>query len=632
LPSQVAPISGLFSVSINCGNASNCFQVHADGQAVIDPVFTASSGTVTSATANFCGGSGPACTAAQIARGHLTDVGAIEVGISTCNPINEMACSTYNCHQGTITAVASATSITVSPVCTANSSATAKSNNFYWGQDDGTALQSASAALFAATKTGPASLTLPCGIILTSLPPFIDDGVTNRLYGAGIQGCGPGTPTNIIPLPKMNCNTSKGCFITSSFSQSQLGALGLANKFRDILFNGYGIPDKDAAATYSNPTEGIYGGFLDEFDNVWVQGWDWNRSSATPVYGWNVQGATLFDSGSYAGGNFPALLNPSSSVPTNVHGGSFGGSAFNSVTCGNALGGTNLFGVYVNSVNATSFTVKTSYGLYNNGAVDCKMFGGTLGGGLWNDAGTTILDGVSFSNQANYDINEAGGVVKLSNNKLDANGNLTGGVMYDNCGNTPFFPTTLTMAGGTLINCGALSLSNSSAVTSSNPTINTDQNLIQLSLPAGYFNEPTQAVHVEGSGIYSSTAASSPALTFKAKLCTVSGCGSGTVVTLFNIVSSALNTTALTNATWNLEGTCVTNTTGATGNLVCHGKPGLTLDTGATLSTPDNVFADTNTATLANIDLTAALFLQFTVAQSVVGASNSYTQQLASIR
>jgi hypothetical protein len=41
---------------------------------------------------------------------------------------------------------------------------------------------------------------------------------------------------------------------------------------------------------------------------------------------------------------------------------------------------------------------------------------------------------------------------------------------------------------------------------------------------------------------------------------------------------------------------------------------------------------DTNTATLANIDLTAALFLQFTVAQSVVGASNSYTQQLAAIR
>jgi hypothetical protein len=170
-----------------------------------------------------------------------------------------------------------------------------------------------------------------------------------------------------------------------------------------------------------------------------------------------------------------------------------------------------------------------------------------------------------------------------------------------------------------------------SSVTSSNPAINTDQNLIQLSLSAGYLNS-LKSFSIDGSGIYSSTAASTPALTIKAKLCTVSGCGSGTVVALFNIVTTALNTTALTNATWNLTGMCVTNATGATGNLVCHGKPGLTLDTGATLSAPDTVFADTNTATLANIDLTAALFLQFTVAQSVVGASNSYTQQLASIR
>jgi hypothetical protein len=174
---------------------------------------------------------------------------------------------------------------------------------------------------------------------------------------------------------------------------------------------------------------------------------------------------------------------------------------------------------------------------------------------------------------------------------------------------------------------------NSTAVTSSNPTINTDQNLIQLSIPAGCLNTLNQLFDIKAGGIYSSTAASTPVLTFKAKLCTISGCGSGTVVPLFNIVSTALNTAALTNATYNLIGNCVTSTIGATGNLICHGSPGLTLDTGATLSTPDNVFADTNTAVSSpNIDLTAALFLQFTVAQSVAGASNSYTQQLAAIR
>ena len=174
-------------------------------------------------------------------------------------------------------------------------------------------------------------------------------------------------------------------------------------------------------------------------------------------------------------------------------------------------------------------------------------------------------------------------------------------------------------------------VASTASVTSSNPTINTDQQLIELSLSAGYLNTLSQPWIIHGSGIYSTTTASSPALTIKAKICTVSGCGSGTVVTAFNIVTTALNTTAVTNATWNLEGRCVTNATGATGNLVCHSAPGFTLDTGASLGIADSVFADTNTATLANIDLTAALFLDFTIAQSVVGASNSYTQQMAII-
>ncbi len=198
-------------------------------------------------------------------------------------------------------------------------------------------------------------------------------------------------------------------------------------------------------------------------------------------------------------------------------------------------------------------------------------------------------------------------------------------------GTTPAAGTFTTLT-ATKINGSPGSVSSVTGVTSSNPTINTDQNLIQLSLAAGFFNTSLQPFDIDASGIYSSTTASSPAITIKAKLCTVSGCGSGTVITLFNIATTALNTTALTNATWNLTGKCVTNATGAGGNLFCHGKPGLTLDTGAALTAPDSVFADTNTATSSNIDLTAALFLQFTVAQSATGASNSYTQQIASIR
>jgi len=168
------------------------------------------------------------------------------------------------------------------------------------------------------------------------------------------------------------------------------------------------------------------------------------------------------------------------------------------------------------------------------------------------------------------------------------------------------------------------------AVTSSNPTINVDQNLIQLSIPAGCLNTLSQPFEINGGGIYSSTAASSPVLTFKIKLCTISGCGSGTVVTLGSWITPALNTTAITNATYNISTTAVTSATGATGTLALKGN--LTLDTGALVSTPDVVIADSNIAVSGTIDLTAALFIDFTVAQSVAGASNSYTQMLGAER
>lgn len=190
--------------------------------------------------------------------------------------------------------------------------------------------------------------------------------------------------------------------------------------------------------------------------------------------------------------------------------------------------------------------------------------------------------------------------------------------------------TTLKVGGTNLT--GQLATTTCASCPINNPTINVDQGMIQLSLAAGYLNLASQPYTIQAAGNYTSTAASSPALTYKVQLCTVSGCGSGTVQTLINIVTTTLSATALSNATWTISTSCVINATGVTGNLVCKGSPGLTLDTGASIVTPDSTFADTNTATSGNIDLTAALFLRFTVAQSVAGASNSYTQTLASIR
>jgi hypothetical protein len=180
------------------------------------------------------------------------------------------------------------------------------------------------------------------------------------------------------------------------------------------------------------------------------------------------------------------------------------------------------------------------------------------------------------------------------------------------------------------LNGSCAPVASATAVTSSNPTINTDQNLIQLSIPAGCFNTLSQPFEINSGGIYSSTAASSPVLTFKIKLCTISGCGSGTVVPLGTWITPALNTTAITNATYNIATTAVTSAIGTTGTLALKGN--LTLDTGALVSTPDVVIADSNIAVSGTIDLTAALFIDFTIAQSVAGASNSYTQMLGAVR
>lgn len=168
------------------------------------------------------------------------------------------------------------------------------------------------------------------------------------------------------------------------------------------------------------------------------------------------------------------------------------------------------------------------------------------------------------------------------------------------------------------------------SVTSTTPvTVNTnttsDQQLMELSLGAGYFNSSKQPFLFDGAGLYSTQTAQTPTITLKIKLCTVSGCGSGTVVTLISIVSTA-TIAAVTNNNWNLSVLGYTATTGATGNLEIHGP--LALDLGALTTTADSIFVDTNTAVSSNIDLTAALFIDFTIAFSTNAVTaNTFTQR-----
>jgi hypothetical protein len=168
------------------------------------------------------------------------------------------------------------------------------------------------------------------------------------------------------------------------------------------------------------------------------------------------------------------------------------------------------------------------------------------------------------------------------------------------------------------------------SVTPVTATANTtaDQQLMELTMSAGYFNSLRQPFLFNGAGVFTTPIAQTPTLTFKVKLCTVSGCGSGTVVTLVSIVTTATLASS-TNNNWNFSFLGYTATTGATGNLEIHGP--LSVDLGALGTSPDSIFNDVNTAVSGNIDLTAALFVDFTVATSTGSASNAITQRAGAV-
>lgn len=168
------------------------------------------------------------------------------------------------------------------------------------------------------------------------------------------------------------------------------------------------------------------------------------------------------------------------------------------------------------------------------------------------------------------------------------------------------------------------------SVTSTSPvTVNTnttsDQQLMELSLSAGYLNTSGQPFKFFGAGVYTTQSGQTPTLTFKVKLCTVSGCGSGTVVTLASYTSGA-TTASASNMPWNLSITGTTVTTGASGNLEVHGFNGVTL--GTTAGAAGATYNDTNTAASSTINLTSALFVDFTITFSTNAATaNTCTQR-----
>ena len=169
-------------------------------------------------------------------------------------------------------------------------------------------------------------------------------------------------------------------------------------------------------------------------------------------------------------------------------------------------------------------------------------------------------------------------------------------------------------------------IANTTSVTV-NGAVTTDQSLMELTLTSGILNTVNAPFLVHGSGVFTIAVAQTPNLTFKTKLCTVSGCGSGTVVTLTSITTSA--TVAATNNPWNLNVKVATVSSGSSGTLIAHGP--LAIDLGALSTVADSVFNDTNTAASSAINLTGTLYLDFTVATSSGNSGNSFTQQIGTL-
>jgi hypothetical protein len=152
-----------------------------------------------------------------------------------------------------------------------------------------------------------------------------------------------------------------------------------------------------------------------------------------------------------------------------------------------------------------------------------------------------------------------------------------------------------------------------------------------FSLPAGFLNAVDKVLHITGSGIYTTVAAQTPTLTFKVKLCTVSGCGSGTVITACSWTTAA--TTASVTNSWYIDNCDIgTITNGATGTVIGKGRADVQIGVTGGVRAPE-VDVETNNAASAAIDLTAALFVQVTIAFSTNAAGpNTGKQWLGAVQ
>jgi hypothetical protein len=141
-----------------------------------------------------------------------------------------------------------------------------------------------------------------------------------------------------------------------------------------------------------------------------------------------------------------------------------------------------------------------------------------------------------------------------------------------------------------------------------------------ISLSAGTANVAGKTVVIEGYGVYTTGAAS--LLNIEISLCTVSGCGSGTVLSPAGcLVTSTNQANVLANGQFRFRCLMTTATTGATGTVMAKSIDDFQLGSATTAALSE--FGDTATAVSAAVDLTVAEFVtpQFKFTSSNAGNS-----------
>ena len=525
---------------------TTCFTVFDDVQADLNATYSIGSATVTTSapTAPFlCPGGIFPCSAA----GPGSDVGKIIWGTANCGAGTPAVSCTYNLPQGTISTVNSPHSVTASTTAIANSGG--GNNPLFWGHDDGSQIAASNAAMIANALYGPASsLTFPCGVMFTSVPPLIQPStVTAVTYG--IQGCGGGG-TTIMPLPRMNCTGGAGfgCLISTSPHSVNTGNVQAGGHFRDLVFYGGGLDVPDAGATFTAGTSGIYVSGFDSLDNVWVLGWLWNNSVSNP--GITNNGALMINSGTVGAGRDNCFLNGLALRPAAMHGGSCGGSHATSITA--TAGQVSTFGVYGRP--ASGFF--TSISMLNSGAI-WYSHGDTINGDFQSTGGSTYFSGTEINQNGagGSPINANGGTIHLQNVRLSSAGASiaqTSGTVYDDCGNGPFntAASTITNLYGDCSITGVADVAGNHALTSGWGTANV--NTVTGSTKDIRFTISITGGVPAGGPVLTDTFAV-PFLATPNGGCTLIQVG-GTFAVITNPVSSSLTRTGVT---WTFAGTPV---------------------------------------------------------------------------